>query len=457
MSLFIGIDIGASFIKGAILDSENLKILNVVKSPTPIATGLRFEIKGQKYVEIVRDLINELIKRSKNKIAGIVFSSQMHGMILVDSNLDEITPFIGWQDGRILEKAGPGSKTWLDLIDKRLDGIDTDDTGIKMRSGLMGTTLFWLKENGTLKKNKKVSALFLGDYVTAKLTNGKLLADATQACGSGIYDVKNGRWDKKILEALGLRIENLPEIVSAGTKIGDYKYNKTNLPVYVSIGDLQAAVLGSLVGFRKQNEISINVGTGSQVSYVDKIFKRGDYEIRSYFDNLYLNTITHLPAGRALNVLIKLIEEIGKERDIWKNINQLTKDKKSSNGLKVSISFFKNNASNKSTGRISNITEHNLTVENIFYSAYDNMADNYFDAYKKLVKKPNREDRIICSGGLIRKSKLLQKLIKEKFNTKINQAPLEEETLAGLMILSMICKKQFKTITHAVSYVLRKI
>lgn len=463
MGHYIGIDLGASFIKGALLDSEKLKVKNIIKYPSPNSSlapqknqeAVRFEVNCDLYEKLVRRIISELL-HVEDSVEGIVLSTQMHGMVLVDSNLKQITPFIGWQDERLHEKISK-NETWLDRLNKKLKGIDTSKTGIKFRTGLMGSTLFWLKENNFLKKNQDMKALFLGDYVAAKLTNGALVSHPTNACGSGLFNVEKNCWDEKILNALGIDKSFLPEIVSTGKKVGCMKIKSKSILVFVSIGDLQAAILGSLIGLGKNRDICINIGTGSQVSFVSSSFQAGKYDIRSYFDNTYLYTITFIPAGRALNVIIGFIEDIGekifgqKAIDIWGKLAELVSNKKESSGLEADISYFKNSISDNIVGRFSNITEKNFTIDNIFFSALERMADNFFVAYNRL-GNIKISDRIICAGGVGRKLTSLRLLIQKKFKRKILFAPFEEETLAGLFILSLISREDYFTVKDASLY-----
>ena len=70
----------------------------------------------------------------------------------------------------------------------------------------------------------------------------------------------------------------------------------------------------------------INIATASQVSVTTKEFRPGPYEIRPYFGNQYINTISNMPSGRNLDVLIDSWENFisacqGKRRektDLWK-------------------------------------------------------------------------------------------------------------------------------------------
>jgi len=459
MNNFIGIDIGASFIKGALFDLKDFKVKKIVKYPSPTSeikgknlNAVRFEVNCDLYEKRVRKIIDEILK-IKRKIDGIVFCTQMHGMVLVDDDLRQITPFIGWQDDRLHEIAKI-NKTWLDLLNQKLKKVNLSNTGIKYRSGLMGSTLFWLSENGILKKNKKATALFLGDYIAAKLTNGKKLAHPTNACGAGLFDTKNNVWDGKILKALNIDKSYLPEVVPTGSIVGYFGKNEKKIPVFVSTGDLQTAILGSQTGLGKEKDFCINIGTGSQVSFISKDFIVGNYDIRSYFDNTYLNTITFIPGGRALNTVIGLVEEIGdkifgkRNIDVWEKMEKLISKKIDSEGMIADVSYYKNSITRGEGGSFTNILEKNLTAENMLFSALEGMVNNYWIAYKR-IENSNRKYRITCAGGLVRKLERMRFLLEKKFGRKISLAKYEEETLAGLFIFSLICSGKFSTVKNA--------
>ena len=63
MSKFVGIDIGASFIKGAIFDLDKLTVKKITKFPTPKpqkniskkqSFHVRFEIDGKDYITLAQ-------------------------------------------------------------------------------------------------------------------------------------------------------------------------------------------------------------------------------------------------------------------------------------------------------------------------------------------------------------------------------------------------------------------
>lgn len=467
MTKYIGIDIGASFVKGALFDLNSGTISKITKYISPTNQLLknkfknsRFEVDGDLYLKQVKRILHLLLK-SKHGIAGIVLSSQMHGCIVVDSNKKPVTPFIGWQDERALD-IGLHDESYLNVMHKILPEEFIHKTGVMLRPGLMSVSLFWLNEQGFFKKNKNkdVKSLFLGDFIALSLTKGDCVVESTHACGSGLFDVQKKDWHQGILNLLGLDQRILPTIVPTGTPIGFLSIQRSRIPIYVSVGDLQTAVLGSLVSASATSDLSINIGTGSQVSVVCDRFSIGNHDLRSFFDGKFLKTVAFLPAGRALNVIIHFVEQLlfqittnKKSIDVWKYITNAISKKDNTNDLQCSISFFKNNATASSVGSILGITEGNFTIENIFFAALENMANNYFNAYQRIRRSTNMSDKIILSGGLPRKIGMLKTIISKKFNKRVELAPYEEETLTGLFILSLYCNKQFPSVLDAMKFV----
>src|SRR5262245_15932856 len=85
---FIAIDLGSSFIKGAVLDLDARSFAHVrrVPFPTPIAglPSLHFEIDPRQVVDATRALIDDLARNAPD-FAGIVICSQMHSLLLMDA------------------------------------------------------------------------------------------------------------------------------------------------------------------------------------------------------------------------------------------------------------------------------------------------------------------------------------------------------------------------------------
>jgi sugar (pentulose or hexulose) kinase len=217
------------------------------------------------------------------------------------------------------------------------------------------------------------------------------------------------------------------------------------------VGDQQSALLGS---FLEERELSLNIATGSQVSLLSRDCELGDYQTRPYFDGHYLKTITHIPAGRAVNALIRLLTEISApatEADpIWDYIQKQVQ-KTPNTDLGVEISFFRSPLGDE--GKIAHMREENMTVGHLFSAVFKTMAENYHRCALRL--SPGREwERLVFSGGLALNAPVLQQAILEKFGRpayRINE--LKEDTLTGLLILAMQIHRGARRLTECANLV----
>jgi len=117
--------------------------------------------------------------------------------------------------------------------------------------------------------------------------------------------------------------------------------DSASLPVYAPSGDHQSALAGA---FLAEGELSVNISTGSQTSLLAQKFEPGDHQTRPFFDGRFLNTVTHIPAGRALNVLLGFTSELALAQglalgDPWPVIQQAVAAVSESD-LAVDLAFF---------------------------------------------------------------------------------------------------------------------
>src|SRR6476661_4720794 len=102
---YLAIDLGSSFIKGAVLDLDARSFAHVRRQPfpAPIAglPALHFEIDPRQLVDATRVLLDDLA-RSAPDCAGIVICSQQHSLVLLDASGAPLSNVITWRDQRAL-------------------------------------------------------------------------------------------------------------------------------------------------------------------------------------------------------------------------------------------------------------------------------------------------------------------------------------------------------------------
>ncbi len=428
---FIGIDLGASFIKGAVLDLDGGEIREFRRTPFPpflagLPAGFR-EVDCAQILRRTREELDRLLAAAPDA-AGLVFSSQMFGVLLLDESGHPVSNFISWQDQRGLRPHPSAAGSYLDFLSSRLNPKEQRELGRRIRPGLPLSSLLWLKENGRLPPRAIPASL--PELVLSQLTGSPVATAPTLASGLGGFSLASGGWHHAALERVGLAGLLWPKLAEPGETIGVWRVDGRRIPCYAGLGDHPCAMLG--VGL-EERELSINIATGSQASLVSDDWRRGEAEASPYVDGSFLRAVTHLPAGRALNVLVRMMEDIARALgfpldDPWPIIEREA-TAVSPAGLRVDLSF-------SGSGAIEGISEENLSAGSLFRAAFDRMAENYCDAAQSL-SPFHHWDRIVFSGGLALRSPILRRLITERLRTPCRVSGSSEDVLSGLLAVSL--------------------
>ena len=313
---YFGIDYGATFIKGAVLDIDRMKIDHVVRFPFPdfisnLPEAFR-EISPEAILTATRHILGNLSAHTENP-EGILLCGQMGCLVLVDDSGRALTNIVSWQDSRGDRSNAPGSTE--DLV-RSVSEMHLIAAGNDFRASTPLKTLFWLKANNP--GLQRCVPTTLCDFIAANLTNSRVDSHRTNAAAFGCMDLNTGDWHPEVLKSLDLTDLQWPDIVSDWDRpVGVSSIGGIRIPVFPSIGDQQAALVGAGL---EERELSINIGTGSQVSRLSSSFLTGDFQCRPFVDARYVCTITHIPAGRALNGLLRFLNSFGSERhisDLW--------------------------------------------------------------------------------------------------------------------------------------------
>lgn len=437
---FIGIDLGGTFMKGAVLDQHSAEMRHLCRRPFPDfipGGGGRKEVSPGCLLEAFHGLLENLLNASHD-CEGMILTGQMHGMIFCDTSGNPKSNFISWQDSRTSLPFDANGRSAFDRLKAMLPDQDWRQLGNEFRAGLPLTQLFLLEQQGHLPQDAYCASLM--DFVISNLCKTAPITDASNAEAHGFYNILTGAWDLQLIEHLRLGQIKLPQVKPHFTVAGVFQHKGREIPCYVAIGDQQCALLGS---FLEEQEISLNIATGSQVSLISSACETGPYQTRPYFEEKYLKTITHIPAGRALNGLIRLFFESETENhqtnEIWHRI-QTEASKIASTDLEVDISFFNSRLGN--SGFIKNMKESNMSLGHVFFAAFQSMAKNYHDCAAIISPEKNWK-KMVFSGGLVSKSPLLQSMLEDRFqNLPYRSNDHHEDVLQGLMVCAVkICQQ----------------
>lgn len=216
-----------------------------------------------------RSVLTEVIAASGislKDVAAIGITNQRETTIVWDKNTGEpVYNAIVWQCRRtadICEK----------LKEKGLEEYVKENTGLIIDAYFSGTKLKWILDNveGAREKAEKGELLFgtVDTWLVWKLTAGKVhVTDYTNASRTMLFNIKELKWDKKILKELNIPESMLPEVKNSSEIYGYTKMgltmgeeSGTNIPIAGIAGDQQAALFGQTC-FNK-GDIKNTYGTG---------------------------------------------------------------------------------------------------------------------------------------------------------------------------------------------------
>lgn len=229
---------------------------------------------------------------SKDDIACITFSGQMMGAVALDKDGRPLRNAIIWADQRALQQ-----NDWV------LEQVSFEDmyylTGHRASSSYSLQKILWIRDNQPDIYNATHKFVHAKDSIVARLT-GNFVTDPSDASSMNIYDLHTGEWSSKILDAVDLPIDKLPDIRQSIDVVGELLPQVADevgvaagTPVVIGGGDGACAAAGA--GVIEEGAAYNYVGSSSWIalSTPDPIF---DPEYRTFtFGHVIPNMV--MPTG----------------------------------------------------------------------------------------------------------------------------------------------------------------
>jgi sugar (pentulose or hexulose) kinase len=452
---FLAVDLGTSFLKGAVLDAESCQITGTLRLPFPSALpglGEVFaEFDPRLVVETVASIIRQLAADAE--IEGVLMCTQMATLVLVDADEHPLGNCIGWQDRRATLPHPSGRGSYFDLLKASISEEQSKDTGNELPAGCPASFLHWITENGSLPQG--ATPLGLAEFVVGQLCECVPSIHPTNAMAYGLLHLERMEWHKDLLAQFGWQQLRWPEIGRDGAIAGHMSIHGRKVPVYLPVGDFQCALAGAML---QTDELSLNISTGSQASCITANLEPGPYQRRPYFAGQFLRTISHLPGGRSMNILVNLLMEMASRTnssglDPWQILAEETA-KCSGTDLQVKLTFFPGPLGD--SGSIGNISESNLTLGSLGLACYENLAANYKIAASRVWPESSWQ-RVVFSGGLARKLPQLRERILSVLQSRGRLCPVAEDTLLGLLLLARVYSGRNSSLAEAEAYVNQRL
>jgi gluconokinase len=262
MAYLIGVDIGTTNVKAV---AFNLKgdILGEHSEDYPMYHP-HVDWSEQEPEEIIialEDCIRKVVRRlrSQGELLGLSFSAAMHSLIALNANGDPLTRSIIWADNRSADLANT-------LRSSEAGRRIYESNGTPIHAMAPVCKLLWLRKNEPEIFRNAARFVSIKEYVLFRLT-GKYLVDFSIASATGLFNIRQFRWDEWTLNYLGLAPERFSEPVPPYHTEYLSEANTLDLPagtpIILGASDGCLANLGS--GAIVTGTMAVTVGTSGAV------------------------------------------------------------------------------------------------------------------------------------------------------------------------------------------------
>jgi xylulokinase len=208
-------------------------------------------------IETVKDVISQSGVNPAD-IAGVGFSGQMHGLVMLDENGDVLRKSIIWCDGRTVRECDEITGI---IGASRLIEITANPALTSFTAG----NILWVRNNEPEIYKRCRHILLPKDYLRYKLT-GKYGAEASDASGMNLLDIKSRKWSDEVVRKLEIDPTLLPDVYESHEVAGAITPEAAALTglsagttVVYGGGDNMAAAIGT--GVVDKGKAFVTIGT----------------------------------------------------------------------------------------------------------------------------------------------------------------------------------------------------
>ncbi len=266
MNYLLGIDLGTSGLKSVLFDANGNKIASAsyeyeIIQPQNGWAEQDPDTWWKAAVYCLKKVVKDSgVDKADIKAAGI--SGQMHGLVMLDEHGEVIRNAILWCDGRTKKQCDEITKK---VGKERLIEINANPA----LTGFTAGKILWVRENEPENYARCKTILLPKDYIRYKLT-GNLGAEASDASGTNLFDIKKRDWSEEIFLALDIDRKMFPDINEsvdiAGTITGEVaKVTGLSEHTIVCFGAADNAAAGVGTGVVFEGAAVTTIGTSGVI------------------------------------------------------------------------------------------------------------------------------------------------------------------------------------------------
>ncbi len=215
--MYIGVDLGSTNIKAALYDRE-MKLVCRKSRPVAYIREKGFvEFDAAAYVQDLLGLLGQLLRCSGvTQVTQIAFTGQAESLVVLGKDGSPLMNAISWMDERSTAECQELEECFSPELCQAITGQ------LAVLPTWPATKILWLKRNRPEITKKAETYILLKDFVVYCLTGVKK-ADMSIATFSFYFDIYRKCYWQEMLEAIGVRMDQLPALCEPCTCVGTLK------------------------------------------------------------------------------------------------------------------------------------------------------------------------------------------------------------------------------------------
>lgn len=212
--MYIGIDLGSTNIKAAVYN-ENMELIDRQSLPVEyIRENGLVEFDAVRYVQDLEALLSKILRENQiTNISQMAFTGQAESLVVLGKDGLPLMNAISWMDERSTAECEALAEQFSPKQCEEVTGQ------LAVLPTWPATKILWLKYNRPEIFQNAETYMLLKDYVVYYFTGIKK-ADMSIATFSFYFDIYNKIYWQEMLDAIGVREDQLPELCEPCSVVG---------------------------------------------------------------------------------------------------------------------------------------------------------------------------------------------------------------------------------------------